>query len=192
MNWNIFYVRHWETDNNKYLIVNGWNDDVDLNDRWIEQAHETWVILWKNWYKIDKIISSPLLRAKHTANILQSYVWFKWDREIKDGFKEMDYWKFKWMSLTKISDEYWLVDNNHDIRIYIFNNWWETIEEFKSRINNAYLEIESENKWKNVLLIWHAWNFRAIKAVRENITSISEYCNYPAPKNASIVNLTEK
>jgi broad specificity phosphatase PhoE len=37
----VYFVRHGETDNNKNRIVNGGNDDVDINEAGIEQAHET-------------------------------------------------------------------------------------------------------------------------------------------------------
>lgn len=189
--WNIFYVRHWETDNNKNKIVNGWNDDVDLNDEWIKQAHDTGLRLKNEWYIIHKIISSPMLRARHTAEILKKHIWLESDIEIKKWLREMNYWIFKWKKLLDIWKEYNLWDDFHKIWIHVFKNSWETIEEFKSRIGIAFDEIKNDNKSINVLFVWHAWNFRALKAIKENITDISEYCNYPAPSNASIINFSE-
>jgi len=68
--WNIYYVRHGQTDNNAKWIVNGWDDDIDLNEEGIKQTHKLakqilasgikfdvnwdlkklfWLWCWSNW-----------------------------------------------------------------------------------------------------------------------------------------------
>ena len=189
--WNIYYVRHWETDNNKNQIVNGWNDDVDINETWIKQAHETWKKLKNSGIKFDIIVSSPMVRARHTAEIIKEYIWWEnLEIEIIDWFREMDYGKFKGRKLSEIWKEENLWENKWKIWAHILENSNETIEEFKNRVQKAYDDIKEKYKWKNVLFVGHAWNFRALKAKRENITDLEKYNSYEAPKNASITNLS--
>lgn len=62
----IYIIRHGEVNHNLYKIYN--NEDEDLNETGIKQAEKL-----RNKIKnieYDVIISSPLLRAKHTANII--------------------------------------------------------------------------------------------------------------------------
>ncbi|MFK7780661.1 MAG: isoleucine--tRNA ligase, partial [Candidatus Gracilibacteria bacterium] len=188
---NIYYVRHGETNNNKKLIVNGGNNDVNINEKGIEQAHITGKKLKEKGYKIDKIVSSPMLRATHTAKILKKYLGKNIEIEIKEGFREMDYGKSKGKNLENIGNENNLGKDPLKIWDYILENGGETVKEFKKRVQKTYNEIEVENKGKNVLFVGHAGNFRALKANRLNITTIPEYHDYPAPKNAEIINLSK-
>lgn len=191
--WNIFYVRHWETDNNKNGIVNGGNDDIDINERWIEQAHKTWKSLKNSWTKFDVIVTSPMIRAKHTSKIIREYIWDELNIDIIDSFREMDFWKFKAKKLSDISKENNLKNDEFSIWEHILTNTNESIDDFKDRVQDWYNQIKEKYRGKNVLLVWHAWTHRALKAKRENITDIWKYCSHLSPKNASITNLsTEK
>ena len=62
----IYLVRHGQCNSNLNKIYNYVNED--LNDTGVEQAKE----LSKKIYDIDYdiVISSPLIRAKHTAEII--------------------------------------------------------------------------------------------------------------------------
>ena len=63
----IYFVRHGETDMNKNNMFYGWYD-ADINEKGVMQAHEL-----KEAFKdihIDKIYSSDLTRASHTAEII--------------------------------------------------------------------------------------------------------------------------
>lgn len=64
---NLYVVRHCQTNSNKNKLFNGRNDE-DINEYGIEQAKEL-----KEHIKsldIDLIVSSPLIRAVHTAKIV--------------------------------------------------------------------------------------------------------------------------
>lgn len=81
----IYFVRHGETDYNLEGIVQG-QLDIPLNNKGIHQAHEL-----KNKLKvldIDVIFSSPLLRAKQTAQIIHENlnVEIKYDERLKEFF----------------------------------------------------------------------------------------------------------
>lgn len=72
INKNPFYfVRHGETDWNKRGIYQG-SSDIPLNDAGIEQAHMIARLL-KN-EPIAHIVTSPLIRAKQTAEIIAEHL----------------------------------------------------------------------------------------------------------------------
>lgn len=63
----LIYVRHGETDWNTKGKLQGWTD-IPLNEKGMEQARKTTEILRE--YPFDRIVCSPLLRAKQTAEII--------------------------------------------------------------------------------------------------------------------------
>lgn len=64
---HLYVVRHGSTYNNVNGLINGRND-IDINDKGIEDAKIASLILQD--ISFDRVISSPLLRAKHTADII--------------------------------------------------------------------------------------------------------------------------
>lgn len=76
----IYLVRHGEVDHNLYGLYN--REDEDLNEKGIKQAEELKESI-KN-IEYDFIISSPLSRARHTANIENKNI------VIDDRLKERD------------------------------------------------------------------------------------------------------
>jgi probable phosphoglycerate mutase len=64
---SLYFVRHGETDANKRGLMCGSQWDIDLNDNGHAQARQEAQALKNSALKIDYIISSPLLRAKNTA-----------------------------------------------------------------------------------------------------------------------------
>ena len=64
----LYVVRHGQTDANVTGAIQCYNNDIDLNEKGILQAKET-AVLCKN-LNIDLIISSPMKRAVHTADII--------------------------------------------------------------------------------------------------------------------------
>lgn len=66
---NLYVVRHCQTNSNKNKLFNGRNDE-DINEYGIEQAKALKEQIES--LNIDLIISSPLIRAIHTAKIVNS------------------------------------------------------------------------------------------------------------------------
>ena len=62
-----YFMRHAQTDWNQKHLFMGWQD-IPLNEQGIEQAHEAAQLLRHE--KMTHIISSPLLRARKTAEIV--------------------------------------------------------------------------------------------------------------------------
>ncbi len=185
---NIYYVRHGQTDNNANGIVNGWDDDIDLNETWVKQTHKLAKQIIASQIKFDVIITSPMTRTKHTTDILKSY--FDYDIEVVESEKlrEQSYWEFRWMSHDEISLKYGCKNNRELTRVYR-NNSEENIEQFEQRIIAWYKEIEEKYAWKNVLIVAHGWVFRPINKYINNLTSEIAYYGLPWVKNSQLYKL---
>lgn len=66
---NIFLVRHGQTEQNKFKKIQG-RKDYPLNEAGIDQAKNASKMISTLNLHFDVIISSPLSRAKQTANII--------------------------------------------------------------------------------------------------------------------------
>ncbi len=66
----LYVIRHGETTSNVLDIYNGSLLDEDINDNGINQAIEASKIVKK--LDIDMIICSPLLRTRHTCDLINS------------------------------------------------------------------------------------------------------------------------
>lgn len=144
---SFYYIRHGQTDINKYGIVPE-NRDVPLNEEGTQQAEKVALALRDKNIKI--IIASPLLRAKQTAEII--------NKELNvsiiyhDGLKEGD-WGIKSGENIKNpskNKEIWL--NGGEI------DGVESLYSFQLRIHNTIKEIV--NKYDDVLIVGHGRYFR--------------------------------
>lgn len=63
----LYVVRHGTTDNNVNKLVNGRND-IDINEQGKKDAKKAKAILGN--LEFDQVFCSPLLRAKHTMEII--------------------------------------------------------------------------------------------------------------------------
>lgn len=64
----ILFIRHGETTDNLKGSKSPVLSKADLTEKGMQQAHELAKVLKQ--YKIEKIYSSPMLRTKHTAEIM--------------------------------------------------------------------------------------------------------------------------
>jgi broad specificity phosphatase PhoE len=64
-----YFIRHGQTDWNREHRLMG-QTDIPLNEHGINQAQEAASYFKKSAHLIEKIISSPLLRSKKTAQII--------------------------------------------------------------------------------------------------------------------------
>lgn len=138
----IYVVRHGETDWNKFHKVMG-RVDIPLNETGKDQARITSEKLKD--YKIDLIISSPLKRAKETANIINETknIEIKYD----DRLKERDFGEFEGVDYNEGYDPYlWDYYENKKYQKA------EQMQEFFERIYNLLNELDNN---KNILLVTH-------------------------------------
>lgn len=147
----LYIIRHGEVNSNLYKIYN--RNEEDLNETGIIQAEEIREKI-KN-IKYDVIISSPLLRAKHTANIIN----IKNKKIIIDNrLKERDPGSLSG-NPYEITDreEYW---NYYTTSKYETS---ENIQIFFARVYEFLDELKKEN-YENVIIVAHSGTSKAINA----------------------------
>lgn len=152
----IYLVRHGEVPHN---VLRQYNTiDEDLNDLGIRQAKELGDKI-KN-QKFDIIISSPLIRAKHTAyiiNVNNAKIIFD------DRIKERDCGNLsgKLYEVTN-REEYW----NYNTTIQYGTS--ENIKVFFKRVKDFLDDLKNE-EYKNVLIVAHSGVSKAFSAYFEGI-----------------------
>ena len=145
----LYFVRHGETDMNARNMFYGWYD-ADINEKGISQAEEL-----REAFRdihIDKIYSSDLTRALHTAQIIADGR----PVEIVPDLREMAYgiWENRtWESMTE-SDRELLKKWRYDwTNLEIPEG--ETFMGFYDRVTSGLDKIIKENKGKHVLIVSH-------------------------------------
>lgn len=149
----IFVTRHGQTDWNIIEKIQG-QTDIELNNTGRKQAEETGKSI-KNEH-IDLIITSPLKRAKETAEIINknfNVTIIEDARLMERNFgKNEGLTKSEIRTLKEIHPEIndvWNYNKNVN-----FNNI-ETMHDFCNRIYNFLDDIIQKYKDKNVLLVTH-------------------------------------
>ena len=145
----LYFVRHGETDMNARNMFYGWYD-ADINEKGISQAEELREAFRE--IHIDKIYSSDLTRALHTAQIIADGR----PVEIVPDLREMAYgiWENRtWESMTE-SDRELLKKWRYDwTNLEIPEG--ETFMGFYDRVTSGLDKIIKENKGKHVLIVSH-------------------------------------
>ena len=152
----VYIVRHGEVPHNALKQYN--NENEDLNENGIRQANELKEKI-KN-INYDIIISSPLLRAKHTAQIINVN-----NKKIliNDKLKERDPGDLSGKPLTVTHrDEYW----NYNTTIRYGTS--ENIREFFKRIYNFLEDLKKED-YESVLIVAHSGVSKAFNGYFEGI-----------------------
>ncbi len=158
----IYFVRHGETDFNVQEIVQG-NIDVPLNENGISQAKTIRDKLKQ--IKFDVIYSSPLLRAKQTAQIIADVHGTKvlFDdrlREYHAGIREG----------LKYSD--WNEEQRKDFKLNPEKYGAEKLVDFYKRVSDFYKEVSITNK--KILIVSHFGVYKQIYYFLNNISNFFE------------------
>lgn len=152
----LYLIRHGEVLHNKLKQYN--NENEDLNATGIKQAEE----LRKKIQEVDYdiIISSPLLRAEHTANIINIR-----NKEIvtDDNLKERDPGSLSGQSFEVTNrEEYW----NYYTTIQYGTS--ENIKLFFERVYE-FLEKLKEKNYRSILIVAHSGVSKAFSAYFDGI-----------------------
>ena len=138
----IYFVRHGQTEWNKLGKLQG-HKDIELNDEGRMQAQ---IVKEKlSGVKFDKVFSSPLKRAKETAQIICNEEAVVDNRLIERFNGELE---GKMKAEIKTFPDF---NDPNETRFGI-----ETLNSFKNRINDFLDEITKNYKNKNVLVVTHA------------------------------------
>ena len=149
---NLYVIRHGKTDwNNKFMLS---NTDLQLNDEGVKQAKNAAKIVDNLDY--DILISSPLLRTKQTAKIINN-------KNLKPVIYD-----------DRIIERNAGVLEGKDINLDIFKDYWnynlnlkyegaECVKEFMARVYDFLEDILKRYKDKNILIVTHNGVCRAIR-----------------------------
>ena len=150
----IYVVRHGETEWNALNKVLG-RTDIPLNSKGINQAREMAGSLKD--LKIDKILSSPLIRTRQTADIISAALGM--DYIIDERLIEHDFGIFE--GTDRFSREY------QEAKRQFFARYpgGESFFDLVSRVYPLLKEIEGEN----VLLVTHGGICRVIRSYFEDL-----------------------
>lgn len=154
---DLIIVRHGETEWNVMKKVQG-QVDIPLNCKGIEQARNLKNDI-KN-FEPDVIISSPLLRARQTAEILCKDKTIFYDYRII----ERNFGEFEGLTIEEFNaDDFWSYEKNLKYKKA------ENIQDFFERVYEFLKEIEIKYKEKKILLIAHTGVIIAVESYFKGI-----------------------
>jgi len=154
----IYIVRHGETEWNRLKKVMG-RVDIPLSEVGIKQAYQTKDNLKD--VKFDLIISSPLVRARKTAEIINQ------DKKIPlifdNRLQERDFGEFEGLTMNDFNfEDFW------DYYMNLKYERAENIKDFFKRVHEAISEYQEKYKDKNILIVTHGGVNIAISAFYKN------------------------
>ena len=152
--WNmkLIFVRHGQTDANLNNLINGLNDGV-LNETGIEQAKEAANKI--DTYDYGFIISSPLTRAKQTAEIINTK-----NKKIiyDDRIVERDFGDYTLKQVPENESDWW---NAKQVKNYENG---ESVIELIERVYNFIDEIKDAYPLETIIVVSHGGVYKCIMA----------------------------
>jgi len=170
----ICLIRHGETDWNSVGKFQG-REDIPLNKAGIKQIQRTSNYLKKS--KWDEIISSPLTRAKMSAEIIRKQIGLRKIHEEID-FIERDLGKISGMTQEEADRSF--PDGNYE--------GIEPLEKLHDRSMNALIKWVKEFNEKNIIIMTHG---ATINSILTKLSGGAIKMGKAIPKNAFIT-LLEK
>ena len=162
----LLVTRHGQTDWNVAKKVQG-RTDIELNETGIQQAQIAREKLANE--KIDLIITSPLKRAKKTAEIIaegRNIPLF-----IDDAIAERCFGELEGKTRKDFDfDEVW------DYKLNKHYKGAETVRDFQAKIQSFLTKIQKEYPSQTVLLVSHGGAVATIRKLLEGITEGIDNC----------------
>lgn len=164
---SVIFLRHGQAKNNIERILTGRTPNIPLTEKGIEQAEKTAKFLEQ--MNISAIYSSPIERAKHTAEIVAKHNSF--DVTIDDRLIELDMGKFTGVPY----DDIFTSHGNVFMKFYngeleIAHNGVETFSEVKKRVLSIVDHVVEKHPDQNVVLVTH---MDPIKAMLSTVVDLS-------------------
>ena len=166
----LYVLRHATTDNNVKNLINGRND-TDINSTGIKEAGI--VSLMIKDLKVDQIYCSPLLRAKHTMEIVNSnHAPVIYDERII----ERDAGVMTNKDAKELNFSVWY---NPDIGVVYGGS--ESFKDMLNRVNEFLVDIEEKHKDDTVLLVTHGGVIKALETIIYGYPGIEEIIHWEYP-----------
>lgn len=179
----IYYVRHGSTDWNEHKNSQGQRDprcqgrvDLELNSVGISQALATAEALKDK--KFDRVICSPLKRAKQTCKII-----YHGARpvEIDNRIIERDFGEFEGMSRTEFDFKgFWNANTNTQYKNA------ESIEDVKARVFDLLDELK-QNPNQDVLIVSHGGVGCVLMSYFRGVPLDGNYLSFEVPNGKPLV-----
>lgn len=152
----IYLVRHGQTDWNLTKKIQG-QKDISLNETGREQAK----LLTQNIFdlKIDKIISSDLLRAQETAEIINEI--FNKKIYLDKRLREINYGLIEGTASKDIPQDVWDTFNNYPAKINA-----ESMTEVFNRVKSFFESLSDLDE--DILIVTHGGVFRMVMYYIDN------------------------
>ena len=139
----IYLLRHGQTDWNKAGRMQG-QTDIPLNQTGIEAAYRAVDFVLQK--KITSIYSSDLLRAKQTAEIINSYL--NVSLNFDERLREIAYGDIEGKLKEEITTKMWVLFNEMPEKIKA-----ESFERIYDRVKSFFSELDPK---ENVMIVTHA------------------------------------
>ena len=164
---SIIFLRHGQAINNTQRILAGRTPGIPLTEQGIDQAEKAAKFLED--MNISAIYSSPIERAKNTANIVGKHNSI--DVKIDDRLIELDMGKFTGVPYDEIFSSH----GNVFMKFYkgeleIAHNGVETFADVKKRVLGMVDHVIENHPDENVVLVTH---MDPIKAMLSTVVSLS-------------------
>jgi probable phosphoglycerate mutase len=164
---SIIFLRHGQAKNNIERILSGRTPGIPLTEKGIDQAKKAAKFL--EHMNISAIYSSPIERAKHTAEIVGQHNAL--DVIIDDRLIELDMGKFTGVSYDQIFTNHGNVFMKfYNGELEIAHNGVETFAEVKKRILGIVDYVIETHPNENVVLVTH---MDPIKAMLSTIVDLT-------------------
>ena len=183
----IIFLRHAQAENNTKRILAGRTEGVPLTKTGIQQAEQ--ISEYLKPLDISAIYSSPIERAKHTAEIVTKNSAI--DVELDDRLTEIDMGKFTRMNYDDMFAKY----GNIFLKFYendpvIAEHEVETFPDVQKRILDMVDHVIEKHKNENVILVTH---MDPIKSMLANVMDLKPKTLFELIiANASFTILTEQ
>jgi probable phosphoglycerate mutase len=163
----IIFLRHGQAKNNTDRILAGRTEGIPLTETGIKQAEHTAELL--QHMNISAIYSSPIQRAKHTAEIVGKHN--SLDVTIDERLIELDMGKFTGMPYDEIINSHGNVFMKfYNGELEIAHNGVETFSDVKKRVLGIVDHVLENHPDENVVLVTH---MDPIKAMLSTIVDLS-------------------
>ncbi len=183
----IIFLRHAQAENNTKRILAGRTEGVPLTKTGIQQAEQ--ISEYLKPLDISAVYSSPIERAKHTAEIVTKNSAI--DVELDDRLTEIDMGKFTRMNYDDMFAKY----GNIFLKFYendpvIAEHEVETFPSVQKRILDMVDHVIKKHKNENVILVTH---MDPIKSMLANVMDLKPKTLFELIiANASFTILTEQ
>ena len=163
----IIFLRHGQAKNNTDRILAGRTEGIPLTETGIKQAEHTAEFL--QHMNISAVYSSPIQRAKHTAEIVGKHN--SLDVTIDERLIELDMGKFTGMPYDEIINSHGNVFMKfYNGELEIAHNGVETFSDVKKRVLGIVDHVIQNHPDENVVLVTH---MDPIKAMLSTIVDLS-------------------